>query len=237
MRPLRPFCGTVLKAQLLTLPATIKTSANGVVTTQLSFLPPASSSATDVFGSSDSLPATAQPPEPPPTTTKSDVSLTPVSPGLLLPALGPRAFPRRSISDPFVAPKLRFYAHDGKTGSARSICAVLDVTKTSKTAPWAFPKQRCVDTYRSHPGALPGLPSQEASGRDRSAPKALAAFASGPVFRKAKQRFNAGWSSPVARQAHNLKVIGSNPIPATKTALPGQRPGRVFCCAQRMRSL
>src|ERR1044071_7769641 len=26
---------------------------------------------------------------------------------------------------------------------------------------------------------------------------------------------NAGWSSPVARQAHNLKVIGSNPIPAT----------------------
>ena len=27
---------------------------------------------------------------------------------------------------------------------------------------------------------------------------------------------NAGWSSPVARQAHNLKVIGSNPIPATK---------------------
>ena len=31
----------------------------------------------------------------------------------------------------------------------------------------------------------------------------------------------AGWSSPVARQAHNLKVIGSNPIPATTdTGLP-----------------
>src|SRR5712675_288513 len=27
---------------------------------------------------------------------------------------------------------------------------------------------------------------------------------------------SAGWSSPVARQAHNLKVIGSNPIPATR---------------------
>ena len=27
---------------------------------------------------------------------------------------------------------------------------------------------------------------------------------------------NAGWSSPVARQAHNLKVAGSNPAPATK---------------------
>src|SRR6266568_9388740 len=27
----------------------------------------------------------------------------------------------------------------------------------------------------------------------------------------------AGWSSPVARQAHNLKVRGSNPLPATKS--------------------
>ena len=27
---------------------------------------------------------------------------------------------------------------------------------------------------------------------------------------------NAGWSSPVARQAHNLKVTGSNPVPATR---------------------
>jgi hypothetical protein len=27
--------------------------------------------------------------------------------------------------------------------------------------------------------------------------------------------FFAGWSSPVARQAHNLKVVGSNPTPAT----------------------
>src|SRR6201995_6167071 len=76
MRPLRPFCGTVLNAQLLTLPATIRISANGVVTTQLSFLPPASSSATDVAASSDNRPATAQPPEPPPTTTKSNVSVT-----------------------------------------------------------------------------------------------------------------------------------------------------------------
>src|SRR3954463_5863633 len=25
----------------------------------------------------------------------------------------------------------------------------------------------------------------------------------------------AGWSSPVARHAHNLKVVGSNPTPAT----------------------
>ncbi len=32
----------------------------------------------------------------------------------------------------------------------------------------------------------------------------------------------AGWSSPVARQAHNLKVAGSNPAPATKPQTPPQ---------------
>ena len=31
----------------------------------------------------------------------------------------------------------------------------------------------------------------------------------------------AGWSSPVARQAHNLKVTGSNPVPATNNEMPG----------------
>jgi hypothetical protein len=31
-----------------------------------------------------------------------------------------------------------------------------------------------------------------------------------------KRKFNvAGWSSPVAREAHNLEVAGSNPVPAT----------------------
>src|ERR1700722_16936899 len=80
MRPLRPACGTVSNAQLLSLPETIRISAPGVVTTQLSSLPPASSSATDVLGSSERRLATAQPPEPPPTTTKSNVSVTVVSP-------------------------------------------------------------------------------------------------------------------------------------------------------------
>ncbi len=31
----------------------------------------------------------------------------------------------------------------------------------------------------------------------------------------ALKKIDAGWSSPVARQAHNLKVVGSNPTPAT----------------------
>jgi hypothetical protein len=64
-------------------------------------------------------------------------------------------------------------------------------------------------------GIRSGMPSQEASGRDQSAPQALSVrFGTG--FWEGAQRLNAGWSSPVARQAHNLKVIGSNPIPATK---------------------
>ena len=33
---------------------------------------------------------------------------------------------------------------------------------------------------------------------------------------KRYQNPGAGWSSPVARQAHNLKAAGSNPAPATK---------------------
>ncbi len=38
---------------------------------------------------------------------------------------------------------------------------------------------------------------------------------------------DAGWSSPVARQAHNLKVTGSNPVPATKYKNPASCG--VFC--------
>ena len=40
--------------------------------------------------------------------------------------------------------------------------------------------------------------------------------------------FAAGWSSPVARQAHNLKVAGSNPAPATKKAPLNQRFSGAF---------
>src|SRR5271166_3641724 len=36
---------------------------------------------------------------------------------------------------------------------------------------------------------------------------------------------DAGWSSPVARQAHNLKAAGSNPAPATKSKAPGPKAG------------
>jgi hypothetical protein len=41
--------------------------------------------------------------------------------------------------------------------------------------------------------------------------------------------FIAGWSSPVARQAHNLKVVSSNLAPATKYQIsPFVRGGAFF---------
>ena len=39
---------------------------------------------------------------------------------------------------------------------------------------------------------------------------------------------NAGWSSPVARQAHNLKAAGSNPAPATKPKRRSSKTSAVF---------
>ena len=49
-------------------------------------------------------------------------------------------------------------------------------------------------------------------------PSVLAGFFLDATFRDGiteHMALDAGWSSPVARQAHNLKVAGSNPAPAT----------------------
>ena len=43
------------------------------------------------------------------------------------------------------------------------------------------------------------------------------------------QYLNAGWSSPVARQAHNLKVVGSNPTPATIFVERPRSTARAVC--------
>ncbi len=90
------------------------------------------------------------------------------------------------------------------------------VTKTVKDGLKPFPKPACVGTYRSHPLALARVAF---SGSLRTGLfGALGRWLIVARFRpfEGAQRFIAGWSSPVARQAHNLKVIGSNPIPATK---------------------
>jgi hypothetical protein len=61
----------------------------------------------------------------------------------------------------------------------------------------------------------------------------------GPGFFEGAQWFIAGWSSPVARQAHNLKVTGSNPVPATKfdavvaaEKIKGRPFGAAFCLSE-----
>ena len=56
---------------------------------------------------------------------------------------------------------------------------------------------------------LHGPSTRRLTNFDNSSPGCLAA---GCFF-----LLGAGWSSPVARQAHNLKVAGSNPAPATNT--------------------
>ena len=38
----------------------------------------------------------------------------------------------------------------------------------------------------------------------------------------------AGWSSSVARRAHNPKVVGSNPAPATRLSLDAIRVRTLF---------
>jgi hypothetical protein len=48
------------------------------------------------------------------------------------------------------------------------------------------------------------------------APPLRAALSFPLPVKQAPAKFIAGWSSPVARQAHNLKVVSSNLAPATK---------------------
>src|ERR1043166_6030231 len=139
MRPFSPFCGTVSNAQLFSLLEIIRMIAPGVVTTQLSFLPPASSSATDVPASSERRPATAQPPEPPPTTTKSNVSLTRF----------PLVFYCRQTSA-FASVKARVVPRGEFSKENRHFTC----HKSSKAAVWAFPKGAGIDTYAPHPLAL-----------------------------------------------------------------------------------
>ena len=103
--------------------------------------------------------------------------------------------------------------------SKRAIRRMFAVTKSSKAAPRPFPKRAHVDTYAPRPtGICCGLPSQEASGRKRRL-RALTVPFRQSVLGEGAQRFIAGWSSPVARQAHNLKVASSNLAPATKFSL------------------
>src|SRR5262249_28456678 len=98
------------------------------------------------------------------------------------------------------------------------IWRVSAVTKTKKAALWPFPKRVGVGTYRPHPLALAaGCLLRKPWGRKIGAAAALVHPVSPKVvFSQGAQWLIAGWSSPVARQAHNLKVASSNLAPATK---------------------
>ncbi len=55
----------------------------------------------------------------------------------------------------------------------------------------------------------------ETTGIERHSCSTPAPFADTLPCPEGNFRHNAGWSSPVAREAHNLEVAGSNPVPAT----------------------
>ena len=61
----------------------------------------------------------------------------------------------------------------------------------------------------------PAKPPQQKATQNRTELKA----------EKPSQTLGAGWSSPVARQAHNLKAAGSNPAPATTSHIIHPRNG------------
>ena len=126
----------------------------------------------------------------------------------------------------FLSPRLGFCEILARAARFRPLLALrardlasFDCHKILKSGPRAFPKRRAlVHTARTQ-GIWPRV-AFSGSLRTEAAPSGVR-----QPFRLSKkgaQRFIAGWSSPVARQAHNLKVIGSNPIPATKLNIKTQ---------------
>jgi hypothetical protein len=85
----------------------------------------------------------------------------------------------------------------------------------------------CLKTWESR--SSPGLQRTETS--SLSMPSS---------YLRRRIAFDAGWSSPVARQAHNLKAAGSNPAPATificSTKSSGLKAGSFsFACLESRR--
>ena len=71
---------------------------------------------------------------------------------------------------------------------------------------------RC-QACQAHPTSFSSDPRLPPDALDR---RSLAHGGAAVVLVPAVHAFIAGWSSPVARQAHNLKVVSSNLAPATK---------------------
>ena len=107
----------------------------------------------------------------------------------------PRQIPRRS--------SLSFA---GLVAVARSLNPIPSRTRPLNSS---APMVLCLKTWESR--SSPGLP--------RTIPLHIVTHSS-CAPKNARSNLAAGWSSPVARQAHNLKVTGSNPVPAPKPQKP-----------------
>ena len=116
--------------------------------------------------------------------------------------------------------------HKAAAGSVRAAAFVSCGTKTSHTAQAGWSSPPTGSPTRSRDKQLPGCHAQPtmvtrgeaARQQDRDQRSCPPQTASGLPC--AAHHGDAGWSSPVARQAHNLKVAGSNPAPATITTHP-----------------
>ncbi len=94
-------------------------------------------------------------------------------------------------------------------------CAQDPIPSRTRPSNAPAPMVLCLKTRESRsPPGLPStrrhtnpIPSTQADPTDKTVP-----------------HLGAGWSSPVARQAHNLKVAGSNPAPATNTHTTHKKP-------------
>ena len=67
-------------------------------------------------------------------------------------------------------------------------------------------------------------PDRPTTGNSSSRPAANSSPPHDPSSGSHHNLPSAGWSSPVARQAHNLKAAGSNPAPATNISAPKKAP-------------
>ncbi|SRR5579871_651008 len=120
-----------------------------------------------------------------------------------------------------------------------AFCPDFPVIKSKKGRQKPFANSRGIDTYATAPYgpfgpgvAFSGRPNEDGSARQ---PRCQTLFRPS-AFSQGTQRLIAGWSSPVARQAHNLKVASSNLAPATKFDAVMQHNrkaalrGGLFCC-------
>ena len=74
-----------------------------------------------------------------------------------------------------------------------------------------FNKKKIVKGFTTNPSLM-----RKAGAKDyKSYSKKILKELKSSINLKIEFRYTAGWSSLVARQAHNLKVGGSNPSPAT----------------------